>query len=75
MKFKKEINRKKRDLIEREMIEFKKRSDRQRQHVVVKKSKRTKLYENIMQKKINQRALNKKKKMIIDVDEFNQIDF
>ena len=75
VKFKKKVSRKKRDFIEREMIEFKKRSDRQRQHVVVKKSKRTKLYEKIMQKEINQRALNKKKTMIIDVDEFNQIDF
>ena len=28
-----------------------------------------------MQKKINQRTLNKKKIMIINVDEFNQIDF
>ena len=28
-----------------------------------------------MQKKINQRTLNKKKTIIIDVDEFNQIDF
>ena len=51
VKYKKKVNRRKRDFIEREMIDFKKRTNRQRQHVVVKKSKRTKLYENIMQKK------------------------
>lgn len=67
------VSRRKRGLIEREMADFKMRADRQRQYAADRKSKQSKLYENIMQK-ISQRALDKKKAMTIDVDRFSQID-